>query len=326
MIKTMGIEIIGTESLGVRGMCCLVTAGERRILIDPGIALGYRRHGLLPHPCQIKTGIKIRQEILKAMEGATDIVFSHFHGDHVPLLQANPFQLSFEQLADRLQGLRIWAKSKEGLSSKMQRRALDLEELLGTTMKVAEECQNGPLTFSGPVPHGLPEERFGTVMMTRIDTGNQGFVHASDIQLLDNGTIDKIIQWQPDIVFVDGPPLYIQSLPGLQRKTAWENALRLARNVKTLIVDHHLLRSESGILWLDNISQILGKKVYCAADFMNKPRLLLEAQRRKLYREIPVAENWHRDYEAGNIYIGQFFEKLSEPIPQNALSTLTKKQ
>lgn len=300
----MNIEIIGTESLGVRGMCCLVTAGERQILIDPGIALGYRRHGLLPHPCQVKTGIKIRQEIIKAMKGATDIVFSHFHGDHVPLLQANPYQLSFEQLSDLLQGLRVWAKSTEGLSSKMQHRALDLEVLLGSNMKIAEGCQDGPLTFSGPVPHGLPGERFGTVMMTRIDTGKQVFVHASDIQLLSKKTIDQIIQWQPDIVFVDGPPLYLGSLTGSERKSAWENGLRLAQNVETLIVDHHLLRSESGILWLNNMSRISAKKVYCAADFMHKPRLLLETQRRKLYRKIPVAENWHRDYEAGKISIG----------------------
>ena len=41
----MTLEIIATESLGVRGMCCLVTTGERRILIDPGLALGYLRHG-----------------------------------------------------------------------------------------------------------------------------------------------------------------------------------------------------------------------------------------------------------------------------------------
>lgn len=303
----MNIEIIGTESLGVRGMCCLVTAGKRRILIDPGIALGFQRHGLLPHPRQIKIGITIRQKIVKAMEGATDIVFSHFHGDHVFLQRANPFQLSFEQLPHHLRKLRIWAKSTEGLSPKMQHRALDLEELLGTTMKVAEGCQDGPLTFSGPVPHGLPEERFGTVMMTRIDMGKQVFVHASDIQLLDIETIGTILQWQPDIVFVDGPSLYLGSLSGIQRKTAWENALRLARNVEILIVDHHLLRSEAGILWLDKISQVLGKKVYCAADFMNEPRLLMEAQRRKLYREMPIAENWHQDYEAGKIRIDQFF-------------------
>ncbi len=303
MKKKPSIEIIGTESLGVRGMCCLVTVGKRRILIDPGIALGYRRHGLLPHPGQINTGIKIRQRILEAMRGATDIVFSHFHGDHVPLLRANPYQLSFGQMADYLPDAHIWTKSKEGLSAKMQHRALDLEELFGAKLKVAEECQDGPLTFSGPVPHGLPGERFGTVMMTRIDMGTKVFVHASDIQLLNNETVSKILQWQPTIVFVDGPPLYLGSLTGLQRKKAWENGLRLARSVEMLIIDHHLLRSESGLLWLSNMSRIAGGKIYCAADFMHKPRLPLEAQRPELYRKIPVNENWHRNYEAGQINI-----------------------
>ncbi len=42
----MKIEIIGAESLGVRGLCCLVTAAERKILIDPGMAPGVcRREG-----------------------------------------------------------------------------------------------------------------------------------------------------------------------------------------------------------------------------------------------------------------------------------------
>ena len=43
----MSIEIIGAESLGVRGLCCLVTLPDRRIVIDPGVSLGYVRHGLL---------------------------------------------------------------------------------------------------------------------------------------------------------------------------------------------------------------------------------------------------------------------------------------
>ena len=41
----MKIDIIGAESLGVRGLCCFVTVGEQKILIDPGIALGFLRHG-----------------------------------------------------------------------------------------------------------------------------------------------------------------------------------------------------------------------------------------------------------------------------------------
>ena len=64
-------------------------------------------------------------------------------------------------------------------------------------------------------------------MMTRIELGNTAFLHASDIQLLDETTIDFIIAWQADIVLAAGPPLYIESLPDELRTAAWENALRL---------------------------------------------------------------------------------------------------
>lgn len=77
----MSIEIIGAESLGVRGLCCLVTLPDRHIMIDPGVSLGYVRHGLLPHPMQIAVGRRVRETILQLLNNATDVVFSHFHGD-----------------------------------------------------------------------------------------------------------------------------------------------------------------------------------------------------------------------------------------------------
>jgi len=49
----MEIEIIGAESLDVRGLCCFVAVAEQRILIDPGIALGFLRRGQAPHPVQV---------------------------------------------------------------------------------------------------------------------------------------------------------------------------------------------------------------------------------------------------------------------------------
>lgn len=84
-IPDIGLELIAAESLGVRGLCCRVDLGHRCIVIDPGVALGYLRHGLLPHPLQVSIGEKVRENILAALEQATDVVFSHFHGDHVPL-------------------------------------------------------------------------------------------------------------------------------------------------------------------------------------------------------------------------------------------------
>jgi len=78
----MSLEIIGAESLGVRSLCCLVTLPQRCIVIDPGVALGYVRHGLLPHPLQIAVGCRVRERILQVLENATDVVFSHFHGPY----------------------------------------------------------------------------------------------------------------------------------------------------------------------------------------------------------------------------------------------------
>jgi hypothetical protein len=41
----MHIDILGAESLGVRGLACVVETRDRRMVIDPGLSLGYQRDG-----------------------------------------------------------------------------------------------------------------------------------------------------------------------------------------------------------------------------------------------------------------------------------------
>ena len=94
----MHIGILGAESLGVRGLSWVVETQNRRIVIDPGLALGYRRDGLLPHPAQVAVGEQARQRIVAALEDATDVVMSHFHGAHIPLPHANPYQLQAQRV------------------------------------------------------------------------------------------------------------------------------------------------------------------------------------------------------------------------------------
>jgi predicted metallo-beta-lactamase superfamily hydrolase len=118
----MRIEILGAESLGVRGLCCVVETRARKIVIDPSLALGYERHGLLPHPAQVAIGEQVRRRISASLEDATDIVMSHFHGDHVPLPDANPFQLKARRVAPFFQTARLWTKGPQELSSNMVRR------------------------------------------------------------------------------------------------------------------------------------------------------------------------------------------------------------
>jgi len=302
----MHIEIIGTESLGVRGLSCKIETKDRKILIDPGIALGYNRHGLLPHPFQVAVGKVIRSKIISALRDATDIVISHYHGDHIPLVDANPYQLKAEKITNLQRDIRFWAKGLAGLSQNMKGRAQSLSVVLNKDLPNAEGKSDGPMAFSGAVPHGEANNRLGQVMMTKIKDGGQVFVHASDIQLLDRKAILQILDWHPDIVLASGPSLYLPRLSNEQRKIAWQNAVSLSQGVDILILDHHIMRSEEGAVWLKRLSSETGKTVFCAADFMKKPRLLLEAWRSQLYKDTPVPKNWHRDYARGKVDVDRF--------------------
>jgi predicted metallo-beta-lactamase superfamily hydrolase len=295
----MHIEIVGAESLGVRGLCCVVEIQDRKIVIDPGLALGYRREGLLPHPAQVVVGEQVRRRIVTALAGATDIVLSHFHGDHVPLPDANPYQLPARAVVSLFQTGRLWAKGTEGLSPNMVQRRAALSEALGREIPNVDGQADGLLAFSPAVPYGAGDTHLGTVMMTRIEGGEIVFVHASDIQLLGAEAVSLLLDWRPDIALVGGPPLYLSSLSLEERAVAWKNASRLAHHVNTLILDHHLLRSEEGLLWLEQLSEETGHRVICAADFMGRPRRLLEARRVQLYKETPVPDGWHEAYARG---------------------------
>jgi predicted metallo-beta-lactamase superfamily hydrolase len=296
----MHIKILGTESLGVRGLSCVVEVEDRRIVIDPGLALGYQRHGLLPHPTQVAVGERVRREILAELEGATDVVLSHYHGDHVPLPNANPYQLKAQEVVPICQTTRFWTKGPKQLSQNMVRRRESLAEVFGRALPNAEGQRDGLMAFSPPVPHGERHNNLGTVMMTRIESNDTVFVHASDIQLLGSEAVSLLLAWRPNILLVGGPPLYLPGLSTNLRKVAWNNAQRLACHVDTLILDHHLLRSDEGLAWLDRLSYTTGRRVLCAADFMARPRYLLEAQRVRLYEEMPVPEGWHEAYARGD--------------------------
>lgn len=301
----MQIEIIGTESLGVRGLCTVVTVADRKIVIDPGVALGYSRHGRLPHPFQVAVGAKIRGRIIESLESATDVVISHYHGDHIPLVDANPYQLDVRLVIEACRDTRFWCKAPDYPIDRISMRYDDLSNAFGRTLPVVEGEKHGLMTFSEPQPHGeMGNGR--TVMMTRIEDGHDIFVHASDIQLLDEGAVSQILDWEPDIVLVSGPPLYLQYLTSEQKENARRNAIRLAGNVDTLIIDHHLLRCEEGRRWLDDLASETGYSIICAADFMGCRRLFLESWRERLYSEMPVPEGWHDAYARGDVNTDEY--------------------
>jgi predicted metallo-beta-lactamase superfamily hydrolase len=292
------IEILGCESFGARSVACVVKTEERKVLIDPGVALACLRSGLYPHPVEIAAAFKIKEKILSAFKEATDVVISHFHGDHMPMKAEDPYQLPFEALLS-LTGINFWCKGPEKISSLSAKRRQKLSDFLGFSLPAAEGKKSGSLEFSSPVPHGVKDKGFGNVMMTRICEADEVFVYGSDIQLLDREIVLIILSWKPTIVFASGPPLYLSHRIPEAGKEAFENALLLARNVNTLILDHHLLRSFEGYRWLKELAGKVETKVLCGSEFMGKEPELLEAQRETLYEKMPVPSGWHDAYAKG---------------------------
>jgi predicted metallo-beta-lactamase superfamily hydrolase len=315
----MEVLVIGTESLGVRGLSCLVHAGSRRYLIDPGVALGYVRCGLLPHPCQVAIGDAVRERIVSAFHEATDIVFSHYHGDHVPLREANPYQLPLGRVP-YCEDMSVWAKGPSGLSTLSLKRRQDLMERSGWKVLPAEGTRRTGLCFSGPVPHGPPQSRLGSVMMTCIRDGDESFVHASDIQLLNPKSAKVIMDWKPNVVIASGPPLYLDRITRDDRLVAWQNAIDIAACVDLLILDHHLLRSCEGFSWLERLSDRTGGNVVTASEFMGRKPCILEAQREELYERVPVPPGWHEAYARGDTGFLEFVDMLVAEEMNRAVS------
>jgi predicted metallo-beta-lactamase superfamily hydrolase len=304
----LDVKIIGTESLGVRGLCCAIETNNRKIVIDPGISLGYMRKGLMPHPVQIGVCEIIRTRILKELEDATDIVFSHFHGDHIPLYDANPYQLSIDQVKKLPRNCKIWANCTDVSSIKMQQRAEALVLGLNCSFSEAIGAVDDSLFFFSPVPHGEEDSHLGDVTMTKITDGKDVFIHASDIQFLENKTIEKLIEHHPTTVIASGPPIYLDGFMKSRYEIAQTNILRLAKETKTLIIDHHLLRSVEGLNWISELALTPGTNIICAADYMKTEKHMLEAIRTELYNEFSVPANWHELYARKEVTTNEYLK------------------
>ncbi|KDR95458.1 Predicted hydrolase of the metallo-beta-lactamase superfamily [Peptoclostridium litorale DSM 5388] len=258
--------------------------------------MGILRNGLMPHPVQVGVGRIIRNRILEELEDSTDVVISHFHGDHTPLYDANPYQLSVDQVRQIPSNYKIWANKCDELNEKLKKREEGLILGLNKNIYEAKGQADAFLSFLKPVPHGEKGTRHGNVTMTKISDCKNVFLHASDIQFLDEDTIDDILECKPDIVLASGPPIYLEEYMKGRTEKAWNNALKLAKGVKTLILDHHLLRCGEGLDWLTKLSASSGNEVICAADFMKFERHMLEAWRAKLYEDMLVSAEWHQLY------------------------------
>lgn len=272
----MEIIPIVSDSLGVRSLCVYVSTTDINILIDPSAALCPNRYGLPPTSEEIDAlhfyKEKIREYALK-----TDLfIISHYHYDHY-----DPEEIFYE-------GKWVIAKDPSKNINKSQKtRGLSYWNAFRNKcrLEIADsnsyEYGSTSVEFSAPVPHGPPKTPLGFVIMTSIECGSRKFLHASDVQgPILQSTTDEIINRNPDIVVIDGPPTYLLNtcFSRSDLNLVKKNLIRIAENVDILILDHHLLRD----LHYRSIMREVYRysNVLTFAEFLGKDLRMLEAKRK----------------------------------------------
>ncbi|MCX8162917.1 MAG: hypothetical protein RMJ00_03325 [Nitrososphaerota archaeon] len=288
----MRVLPISFDSMGTRSMCIYVETSDVKIIVDPGVSLAPVRYGLPPHSLEIEKMKEDWEKILEYGCKADILIVTHYHYDH-----HNPDE-GLDMYDDKI----VFIKNPRvniNLSQKL--RAAYFLERMGSLPYRLEEADGGEyvfgstrIKFSKPVFHGT-NPRLGYILEVLIDNGVERLVYTSDVEgpSLDD-QVNFMIESKPTMAFVDGPMTYMLGYryPKASLDRSIENLYRLmdGGHVKTLILDHHLLRD---LAWMDRMKPLLDRagkidvKVMTAAEFIGRIPSLLEAKRRELYELYP---------------------------------------
>lgn len=282
----MKITPLAADSLGARSMATLVETPDVTVLLDPSVRLGPYRYSLPPHETEKTRQKELWQRIRVASKAANVLTVSHYHFDH-----HNPDAPSI------FRGKTAFLKDGKFHINRSQReRASAFVRALKNYPKEIQAADGNQMDFGGTelvfspaLPHGYNDE-LGYVVMTRIAQGDEVFVHTSDVlgpPLKEH--LSFLIDAQPTVLYVDGPMTHMpENYPEEHVKRSLSNLLRILRttNVRTLILDHHILRDRNWRARMDSVFKGGAEHdvaVLTAAEFAGKAVEQLEANRDKLY-------------------------------------------
>ncbi len=309
------LELVWFDSLGAKSACILLKHGDKKIIVDPGVAI---MHPSYPAPREVK--IKLREEarkkIVSWLQESSIVIITHYHYDHylheeneIPLylgkriLAKNPNEYIndsqrnrayhfYEKLyagmglnlaeillepeekeyPDPLQDLTEALRRDYGdyAKRKQQLLSMGLQWFMGRVSKwksykripeirgnntIVEfvdgrtiEYDGVRIKFTKPLFHGVEFSRVGWIISAIIELPKAKVYYSSDV----NGPIIEdyalmIIDENPDILVLDGPPTYLLGymLNQINLNRAIENLVRIideSSRLKLIIYDHHLVR------------------------------------------------------------------------------------
>lgn len=274
----MRVMPLAADSLGVRSMATYVEAGELRLLLDPGATLSPRRYGLAPAPEEEEALKRALDRIEGYARRATLVTISHYHGDH------------YRPEPELYAGRRVWTRDPRRMADEHQAargrsfwRALQGQCALEPAEGRVAEFGGVQVRISPPLAHGLEGSGFGFVVAVTVDDGTR-FVHAADVQGPASAVATAyILRERPDLVYLSGPPTYLEARVGADViRAGLANLLRLVNETGCrVIVDHHALRDRR---YRERLGPAFATgRVVTAAEFLGRRDAALEAYRPQVW-------------------------------------------
>ena len=282
----MRVTPLAADSLGARSMATLVETPDVTILLDPGVRLAPFRYDLRPHPTEQERLTALWRRIKEAARKAEVLTVSHYHYDHHNPDAPSIFRGKLAYLKDGKANINHSQRERAGAFVRALKR-------YPQEVQVADGAEvdfgGTQLSFSHAVPHGYNDE-LGYVVMARIAQGEEVFVHTGDVEgppLKEH--LGFLVDAAPTVLYVDGPMTHMPDhYPESVTARSLENLARIIRStgLRTLIVDHHLLRDREWRARLDPLRSVAEEHdvtVQTAAEYAGRAIDQLEANRDRLY-------------------------------------------
>jgi uncharacterized protein len=280
----MKVIPLAADSLGVRSMATYVEVAGTGILIDPGASLAPSRFNLPPAEEEWEALRRANDRISAYAARASMIFVSHYHEDHFrsdpktyvgrTVLAKDPRRMVSGQQARR--GAELWsvleAHARPTAADGYERREHALE-----------------LRVSPPLPHGVEGTTLGYVvaMLVADRAERERFVFASDVQgPLSAVAAGWLVQQRPTLVYLAGPPAYIEREVGTALiERGIDNLCRLIDATGCrVIMDHHAVRDAAYGARFERLWST--GRVVTAAEHLGQPVTVLESRRHQLWAAV----------------------------------------
>ncbi len=271
----MKIIPVVSDSMGVRSMCVFID-DEYKIIIDPSASLGPFRYGLKPTKVEFDHLIKFKNKIKEFAKKSNLIIITHYHYDH------------YDPDEDFYNGKMLLIKDGKSKINRSQKIRFDyfVNKIQNYEFADSKTFRFGKISikFSDPFHHGNEESKLGYVLSVVIESKKK-FLYSSDVEgPIVEKVADFIIKENPEIAVIDGPPTYFLGYRFSESdlKRSKENLKRIAREIDTVILDHHLLRD---LKYRERMNEVYSKgNVLTFAEYNGEEINMLEAHRKDLYK------------------------------------------